>query len=115
MGTWRGARADGGFTLVELMSVVAILGILVAVAVASSMVSMERSRTVACLSNQRSLDGAVVQYQIEHNAALPPDLAAVQAYVGWRGGDYATCTADSSVAFTYDPNTGVLGCPDHAR
>jgi prepilin-type N-terminal cleavage/methylation domain-containing protein len=120
MGKRRDPCADEGYSLVELMSVVAIIGILVAVAVASFSVSIERSRKVTCLHNQRLIDSAISQYQLDNNAALPPvddvaGLALVQQYVTWPGGNYGRCASDPSVQYVYDHNTGIVDCPNHPR
>lgn len=59
----RTIRAEAGFTLVELMVVVLIIGILVAVAIP---VFYSATATVAersCQSNLRTLDGAVEQWK----------------------------------------------------
>lgn len=106
---------DEGFSLLELMTVVAIIGILVAVAVASFTISVERSRRIACLHNQRLMDSGIMQYQILHQGIWPPDVAAVEPYVRWSGPDYGTCAADESVAYTYDSSTGEVACPNHPR
>lgn len=103
---------DDGFTIVELMVVVLILGILVGIAVASYLAVTTSSRRVACLQNQRTLSTAVVQYtSIEGH--LPSDLAAVQPLTRWTQG-YGRCVS-TPATFTYDPATGDLKCPtpDH--
>ena len=57
-----------GFTLVELMIVVVILGILVAIAVPiySSVTTNAKKKT--CFSNMRMISGACVQYYMLHNS-----------------------------------------------
>jgi len=99
---------DQGFSIIELMTVVLILAILVAVAVASYTVTAEGSRKVTCLSNQRTLSGAVSQYQVDHEGLLPGDLDEVQSLVQWRTG-YARCVT-TDAQFGYDNTTGRIWC-----
>lgn len=56
-----------GFTLVELMIVVVILGILVAVAVPIFNSVTKNARKKSCLSNQRIIKGNLEQYQSTGN------------------------------------------------
>lgn len=113
-----GARAhtEEGFSLLELTAVVAILGILVTIAIASFVVSAERSRRIACIHNQRVVDSALMQYQVE-NGGWPALLDEAKPYAKWPSGPFATCASDPSKAFVYDPSTGEVSCPDpaHAR
>jgi prepilin-type N-terminal cleavage/methylation domain-containing protein len=51
--------ADEGFTLVELMVVVFIIGALVAIAIPVFVDSSANARAKSCLANQRALNGAV--------------------------------------------------------
>jgi prepilin-type N-terminal cleavage/methylation domain-containing protein len=120
MGTERDMRAEGGFSLVELISVVAIMGILVAVAVASFWISIDRSRRVTCLHNQRLMDSALMQYQLDNDGLFPAvddfaGLELVEQYVVWPDPAYATCAADRTVQFTFDHETGIVRCPTHTR
>lgn len=63
-----------GFTLVELMVVVAIIGVLVAIAVPVYNNSQKTAKTNACLANSRIIEGAIEMYRIDENEA-PTDLA----------------------------------------
>lgn len=63
-----------GFTLVELMAVVLIIGILVAVAIPVYKNSSNDAAEKACLANIRTIAGAVTQYTAAKGEA-PADTA----------------------------------------
>lgn len=56
-----------GFTLVEIMIVVAIIGILIAIAIPSFFRAREVSRARACQTNLVQIDGAIQQWATENN------------------------------------------------
>jgi prepilin-type N-terminal cleavage/methylation domain-containing protein len=73
----------GGFTLVEIMIVVAIIALLAAIAVPNFLRSRKRSQATQVLEDLRIIDGAVDQYAIEFKKS-PGDVvewADVQKYV----------------------------------
>ena len=55
----------GGFTLIEIMIVVAIIGVLLSVAMASFTKARENSRLKSCLKNMQVISWAKEQYAIE--------------------------------------------------
>ena len=57
----------GGFTLVEIMIVVAIIALLAAIAVPGFLRARKRSQATAILNDARIIDGAIDQYAIESN------------------------------------------------
>lgn len=58
-----------GFTLVEIMIVVLIIGILLAIAVPNFIKARETSRTKTCIANLRQYESAKEQYIMENNLA----------------------------------------------
>ena len=60
-------KRRGGFTLVEIMIVVAIIALLAAIAVPGFLRARKRSQAAKILNDLRMIDAAVDQYAIETN------------------------------------------------
>lgn len=77
------SKKTGGFTLVEIMIVVAIIALLAAVAVPSFLRARKRSQATAVKNDLRLIDAAVDQYAIERNRAVGATVRAqdVAAYL----------------------------------
>lgn len=73
----------GGFTLVEIMIVVAIIALLAAIAVPNFLRARKRSQATRILEDLRIIDSAIDQYAIENNKAGGANVnwADIQAYL----------------------------------
>src|SRR5579884_2375727 len=63
------ARKTAGFTLVEIMIVVLIIGILLAIAIPNFIRARESSRAKACQANLKQIDSAVQQWMMDNKAS----------------------------------------------
>ena len=61
------SKNRGGFTLVEIMIVVAIIALLAAIAVPNFLRARKRSQATRVLEDLRMIDAAIDQYAIETN------------------------------------------------
>src|SRR6201997_2258872 len=75
-------KKRGGFTLVEIMIVVAIIALLAAIAVPGFLRARKRSQATRILNDLRMIDSAVDQYAIETNRKTG-DTVAVKDWTSY--------------------------------
>jgi prepilin-type N-terminal cleavage/methylation domain-containing protein len=74
------------FTLVEIMIVVAIIGLLAAIAIPNFIKAREASQKNACIANLKQIDGAkntwaLEQKKVNSDQAVDTDLFGVTQYI----------------------------------
>jgi len=87
-----------GFTLIELLVVIAIIAILAAILFPVFAKVREKARQISCLSNEKQLGLAYIQYEQDYDEFLPCGTNSGQ---GWAGQLYP-----------YLKSSGVYTCPD---
>ena len=105
-------QGSSGFTLVEIMIVVAIIGLLAAIALPNFVHSRNTSQANACINNLRQIDSATQQWALERgkkdsDEAVPGEVAG---YI--RSHAIPTCPTGSIYVFGVSVSeTPSVTCP----
>ena len=108
-------KQKAGFTLVEIMIVVAIIGLLAAIAIPNFIKARQASQKAACVANLRTMDGAKATWALEQrktNGDVPTDadLFGATSYIREKpscpaGGSYTLNQVDTKPTCTIVDHT----------
>lgn len=110
-----------GFTLIEIMIVIAIVGVLAAIAVPSFREARKRANQRACYANIKTIAGALIQYNLDKNTSYEEDpinfnFLTAEGYLqgppddpGAGGGSHGNYKVDT------DPDSVGVLCSVHGR
>jgi len=109
-------RKPAGFTLIELMVVIAIIGILIAILVPGLGAAYRYAQNLECQNNLKQIAMAVINYTADYKGAIPPCKYTGTSSLYWCNllvrGNYLSAD-DTSQLGANEPSSkaSVLRCP----
>lgn len=113
------------FTLIELLTVIAIISILASMLLPSLSRAREMARRTSCTSNMRQLNLGIQQYTQDYDERLPPAAVGNDGagqLGGWvyysqfgSGSNSAKFDVTKGAIYTYIKSTQVFVCPDDTQ
>ena len=108
-------NSQAGFTLVEIMIVVAIIGLLAAIALPNFVKARQTAQGNTCLNNLRLIDSSKMQWALEKGkqGSDSPAATDIALYIG-RNQKFPSCPIGTSTSYTINAVTNVPTCANAA-
>jgi prepilin-type N-terminal cleavage/methylation domain-containing protein len=105
-------RNQKGFTLMELMIVIVIIGVLAAIGVPAYRNYIDNAKKQTCAANRRTLATAVGLYMTENNGDVPDEVEVDDLKDYMTNADAVKCPAGGNYSIE---DTGAVTCdaPGH--
>jgi type IV pilus assembly protein PilA len=104
-------KTQKGFTLVELLIVVVILGILAAVAIPRFLTTRDKAQTRTCQSNLAAINSATEEWLFIHGTATAPVIADIASDTARFPDGPPKCPANG--VYSLDATTHRASCTIH--
>lgn len=104
---------QNGYTIIELMIVIVVIGILASIAIPNYKSILNRAERSACLANQRTIEMARMYYSITNNSygLSMADIKGAFSEIGFTGdGKAENLVCPSGGSYIFDTGTFEITC-----
>jgi len=100
-------KLQKGFTLIELMIVIAIIAILAAILIPNFLHARAESQTAACEGNEKQIATAMEEYSVDHGGAYPDNFGTGQLTTPYL--NFTPVDPAGGAAYTITNTSGTYG------